>query len=497
LQLIKAHLKALAVPEPLTRDEIELVCRRFAPNSVHPASNTSTLVLAVSGGADSMAMMHIFADGTRGVAGVKLRIATVDHGLRAASSDEAKFVAAEAARLGLEHVTLDWLGPKPSSGIQAKARSVRYQLLGQYTLDQRTSHKHLMTAHTLEDQAETVLMRLARGSGVEGLSGIANDWCYQVASVPSEPPQLAASGTCVAPVFLHRPLLAISKSRLIATLQARGARWIEDPSNTNEAFERVRIRRALATLAEVGISPESIATAARRQRTVRTALVALLERVLNDRHLVRFDPLGFIELSANLWDWHDGQPVAIQERVLLALLPRVGGDAEPLSLKAVEDLNHAISRALSLNSPGFGHTLARTKIAREGIWINLCREEGRSPPTPVQLVPGGMVHWDNRIQVTLSESAPTAMELRWLGTEGVAQLRARSLVPDGVPLPALRTAPGLWTGDELHEVPGLAPHWEGRDAAKSALLRRFSGQTYRLEALGWIKDLQDWLIRAE
>jgi tRNA(Ile)-lysidine synthetase-like protein len=203
---------AHAVPEPLSNEEIERICRRIAPSSALPGTSTCATVLAVSGGADSIALMHIFAEGTRAFPDFQLVVATVDHGLRAEAADEAKFVAAEAARLGLKHVTLVWRGPKPASGIQAKARQARYRLLGHLTLDQSATHKRLLTAHTLEDQAETVLMRLARGSGVEGLSGIASDWNYHLDVDPDQAPLLAGAGWSADPVFLHRPFLDISKS---------------------------------------------------------------------------------------------------------------------------------------------------------------------------------------------------------------------------------------------------------------------------------------------
>ena len=130
----------------------------------------SGIVAAVSGGPDSMALMHLLARWRATAERPPVLVATIDHGLRPEAADEAAFVAREAAALGLPHRILAWTGDKPSAGIQEAAREARYRLLVAHAREEGASH--LVTAHTLDDQAETVLMRLSRGSGLSGLAGM-------------------------------------------------------------------------------------------------------------------------------------------------------------------------------------------------------------------------------------------------------------------------------------------------------------------------------------
>ena len=177
------------------------------------------VVLAVSGGADSIAMLHLAASWAhdQGRSAPRLSVATVDHGLRPGSAAEARAVATIAAQLGLAHSTLTWTGAKPARGIQAAARTARYRLLAGHERAHRIDA--VAVAHTLDDQAETLLMRLARGSGVDGLAAM----------------QLQAS---IEGVAVLRPLLGIARARLRATLRQQGATWIDDPTNARPEFER-------------------------------------------------------------------------------------------------------------------------------------------------------------------------------------------------------------------------------------------------------------------
>lgn len=177
--------------------------------------------------------------------GPRLVALTVEHGLREGSADEAQAVAAQCARLGMEHHTLRWEGVKPLTGIQAKARAARYDLLTQWCREHGLAV--LLTAHTADDQAETVLMRSRRTDSAESLAGI---W-----------PERPWKGVRVA-----RPLLRERRQALRQYLAAIGQRWMEDPSNENERFERVRARRQLAG----GGVPQLVKTAERAQERVTT-----------------------------------------------------------------------------------------------------------------------------------------------------------------------------------------------------------------------------------
>ena len=195
--------------------------------------NHSRIAVAVSGGSDSMALLRLLAQWAKSRIGpLQIFALTVDHGLRAESSAEARRVAAWCAALGLHHETLRWEGPKPASGIQAKARTARYTLMTEWCL--RNSVSVLLTAHTADDQAETVLMRQRRTQSALSLAGI---W-----------PTREWNG-----IQIVRPLLETPKSNLQRYLNDFGQEWIEDPSNHDRKYERVRIREELREgLASIG-----------------------------------------------------------------------------------------------------------------------------------------------------------------------------------------------------------------------------------------------------
>ncbi len=207
------------------------------------------LAVAVSGGADSMALACLAHD----VADVTCL--TVDHGLRPESAEEARVVEGRMTTLGIPHVTLAWQGDKPSSNLQAEAREARYGLLGQWCM--ANGIRFLLAAHHQDDQAETLLLRLARGSGVYGLAAM------------SETSPLQGTQNSVT---LVRPLLDVSRGSLRATLRARAINWIEDPSNHNRSFDRVRVRQLLSNPPVDGLTTERLASTAQRLRRTRDAL---------------------------------------------------------------------------------------------------------------------------------------------------------------------------------------------------------------------------------
>jgi tRNA(Ile)-lysidine synthase len=181
------------------------------------------VAVAVSGGSDSVALMHLVNRWAL-LRGLSVTALTVDHGLRPGSGDEAVQVAQWAAAIGLEHKLLSWTGPKPRTQIQAKARQARYDLMTDWCTQNGVSL--LMTGHTMNDQAETVAMRLQRSGSPESISAIR--------------PVLDWRG-----VKVYRPLLKLKRAELQNFLRGQGLGWLDDPSNENRAFERVRTRQSL------------------------------------------------------------------------------------------------------------------------------------------------------------------------------------------------------------------------------------------------------------
>jgi tRNA(Ile)-lysidine synthase len=213
--------------------------------------DAAAVLVAVSGGPDSIALLHLLARWRNGKSGPTLIAATVDHGLRPHSAAEADLVAQEAAALEVPHRILLWSGPKPRSRLQEMAREARYGLLVAQARSDGASH--LVTAHTCDDQAETVLMRLARGSGIAGLAGMQ--------------PTVDRQGIC------HlRPLLGVSKATLVELCRQEGWSFVKDPSNTDDRFARARWRKLLPTLAAEGLTAERLCRLAERVRRAEEAL---------------------------------------------------------------------------------------------------------------------------------------------------------------------------------------------------------------------------------
>ncbi len=340
-----------------------------------------------------------------------------------------------AARLGFAHTTLAWTGAKPATGIQAAARAARYRLFSEHL--EAHGIEALATAHTRDDQAETLLMRLARGSGADGLAGM-------------------QERTQMGPITVLRPMLMFSKADLIATLKAKGETWIEDPSNEKQQFERVRLRQQRASLEAAGLTNEAVALSAKRLGRARQALDEMTARYLEQApETLRIDALGYAELS---WSWLMGLPEEIRLRILGRLIGAIGGADEPVSTSGLE----AMTEARGWKSPA-GHSLAGAVFScgKDQDRILAVREFGRKgAPLPVlDLKSGQKCLWDHRFTVANDTEPAKILRVCALGVEGAAVLKAANR-PAGKglpvhPLAALYTIPSFWDGERLAAVPLL------------------------------------------
>jgi tRNA(Ile)-lysidine synthase len=226
--------------------------RLFAEWKAMPA-----LVLAISGGPDSVALMWLAARWRRAlIHGPRLVAVTVDHGLRAESAREAKEVRRLARSLNVPHHIFRWTGAKPKTGLPAAARSARYRLLAKAAQDHGATH--ILTAHTRDDQAETLLMRMLRGSGIAGLAAMAR--------------QTPRDG-----VVLARPFLNVSKGQLIATLAKAKVEFADDPTNRDTHFTRPRLRALMPALAAEGGDARNLARLASRLARANAAVEVLTD----------------------------------------------------------------------------------------------------------------------------------------------------------------------------------------------------------------------------
>jgi tRNA(Ile)-lysidine synthase len=288
------------------------------------------IVLAVSGGPDSIALMWLAARWRSTLArGPRLIAVTVDHGLRAEAASEARDVKRLARTLDLQHRTMRWTGEKPKTGLPAAARTARYRLLAQAA--RACGATHILTAHTRDDQAETLLMRLLRGSGISGLAAMARE---------SE-----RDG-----VLLARPFLHVSKSQLVATLKKAKIGFADDPTNRDTSFTRPRLRAIMPVLAAEGGDTRNLARLASRLARANQAVEVLVDGAerylaLRDREATR---AGF-DANANDASTFDAKVfVAMPEEIRLRLLKRAidrFGHEGPAELGKVEALLAALDQA--------------------------------------------------------------------------------------------------------------------------------------------------------
>ncbi len=312
-----------------------------------PVSGQETLGLAVSGGPDSLALMLLAARWSRETGGPALHVYTVDHGLRAEAEMEAKMVAREAGALGLPATILRWEGEKPSTGVQAAARAARYQLLAKAMAADGVGL--VCTAHHLGDQAETVLMRLAHGSGIDGMRGM---------------DRISRVEGCE----VVRPLLGVRPEVLRDVVSAAGLRAADDPSNTNDHYERVRWRMMLPALEALGLTLERLGTFARRMDEASVLIHEQATIAYSDvaeplaASAMRLDASRFATLNP-----------AVATAVLGQALGAVGDNGRPPPLAPVE----LLARRLQQPDPLKGLTLHGCLVTRDGDSVLLRKEPPR------------------------------------------------------------------------------------------------------------------------
>ena len=307
------------------------------------------IVLAVSGGPNSIALMWLAARWRRALKkGPRLIAVTVDHGLRPEAAREAREVKRLAGTLEVPHRTLRWTGTKPNTGLPAAAREARYHLLAQAA--RASGATHILTAHTRDDQAETLLMRMLRGSGIAGLAAMTRE-------------------TDRGGVRLARPLLDVSKSQLVATLKKAGIGFADDPTNRDTAFTRPRLRALMPALADEGGDSRNLARLASRLARANAAIEVLADGAERYLALQGYDPARGYDAAAF---------VALPEEIRLRLLKRAidrFGHEGPAELGKVETLLVALDQAAGAGAGKLRSTLA-------GALISLDKGRIRVEPAP-------------------------------------------------------------------------------------------------------------------
>lgn len=402
--------------KPLTLADLDAIFAPLLP--------LKSVLLAVSGGSDSLALLFLCHQwrAARSVP-LSIHVVSVDHGLRPEAASECTFVAAQAQKLGFDHATLKWTPPSDLSNLQAEARVARYRLLVKHA--QSLGCAHIVLAHHQDDQAETFMIRLMRGSGVTGLGAMRVEQSFHG-------------------VTLLRPLLDVPKARLQASLKALAENWIEDPSNADESYLRVRVRSLLPILAKEGCDADRLTATARRMQRADRALEALSGQVLETvatetpgrSLLLRLDALRVQEEEIRLRLWR-------------ACLIRVAGDAYPPREEKLQSLD------ASLTAKADHQECKRTlggccfAVCDDRLWIY--REAGRVP-FELSFLAGDPVEWPGLYKIlSVNGIAPTtSVTMRPLGRDGVT-----SLEEAGLPSRTFRAAHHGLAPALIHALPSI------------------------------------------
>ncbi|NDF11668.1 MAG: tRNA lysidine(34) synthetase TilS [Proteobacteria bacterium] len=380
-------------------------------------SRKPRLAVAVSGGADSMGLVLLAAELAKAKR-LQLVAITVDHGLRKEATKEAAKVGEWLKAHGIKHQTLTYKGLAPESNIQEFARELRYRLMAEYCKANKIAN--LLVAHTMEDQVETLLMRLERGSGIDGLSAI--------------PAVQEMAG-----ITLIRPLLSVPKASLQDYLKSRKQKWISDPSNTNTQFARVRVRNLMNEHADALFTKRMFDTAVnagRARHALEVQVNALIAACTN------LNPAGFITIDSNLLL---KAPEEIALRLLSAALMCISGSEEKPRFEKLQRLY------AGLHQSTVALTLHGCTLLKGGNTITVLREPARAASMKETLAAGAEVVWDGRFTLSLKGRTLTSLTVKAPTANDLAALRKKH--KSSLPREVLLSAPALYRGDALVALP--------------------------------------------
>jgi tRNA(Ile)-lysidine synthase len=345
---------------------------------------------------------------------------TIDHGLRKESADEARYVGSVCAALGVSHDVIAWNDSGSATGnLSERARRARYSLIADWALGRGVGH--VVVGHTADDQAETFLMGLSRKAGVDGLSGMRAAWNERG-------------------VVFVRPLLDVLRADLRSYLTRKKVDWVDDPTNENEHYLRVKARKALIALQPLGISVEHLAAVVEHLDFARSALsgatTAVAAKVTQERSgALHVDLSAFQNLQFEL-----------QRRLLNGVVRWMSGEYYAPRAEAIEQLQGAILR-------GQASTLGGCRMRVTATEIGFTRE----PRAVASLTASTHRPWDKRWHLS-GPHAPD-LQVRALGTEGLRQ--AKDWRATGLSRDTLSVTPGVWRGETLIAAPcaGFGADW--------------------------------------
>ena len=376
------------------------------------------LGVAVSGGSDSLALLHLL----HGWGGAELFAVTVNHGLRPEAASEALHVEKICDGLGIPHTVLEWRGWDGRGNLQDEARRTRYAMLARW--GRELGLDAIALGHTMDDQAETLLMRLARSAGVDGLAGMA--------------PIVTRHD-----IAFHRPLLVFCRREDLQTmLTDRGIRWVDDPSNEDESFDRVRARKAMTVLAPLGVDIERLSDTALHLRSARTALDWITQQTALDIAQVVAGDVIFDRAALRR------PPDEVMRRLLARAVQWVGSADYPPRREPLLAAEFAVSHKENT-------TLHGCRVLVSDMTVRITREHAAVS----KLVAPTTVPWDSRW--VLEGPHEKGLEIRALG-DAVKDCPAWR--DTGLPRATLLASPSVWRGKTLVAAPvaGLGEGWSAK-----------------------------------
>ena len=380
--------------------------------------NPAALGIAVSGGSDSLSLLFLINSWSN-KKNLKIIILTVDHNLRNGSADEALYVGELCNKLGLQHKTLLWGHEDIKGNLSANAREARYRLMQ----NSIPSGAILITGHTLDDQAETFLMRLRRGSGVDGLASMAEQSYLSFGNDE---------------MIIFRPLLDFERQTLRSVLKFYEVDWIEDPTNNDPSFERVRVRDLLARFVEIGIDKNTISRTAFLMQSAKTAL--------NQYALDCYEKFGSCDNGDIIFDFDEfsKQPLDIKRRLMSASQKWISNQKYRPRLSQVDALINSVDEKITFSGSGticYVHNNS-IKITRE---VNACVNEVDAS--------NGVI-FDRRWKLVTSENCKD-LTIKCLGEDGY-----KLLEPDlrkKIPYKTIIALPALFKDNNLINFPFIDP----------------------------------------
>ncbi len=403
---------------PITKEKFAETMQGFIAENNSPLK----VAVAVSGGGDSIALAILLNEWIKDNGGELIAL-TVDHNLRSESSSEAVSVGKNLGALGIKHKVLTWEGDKPCTHIQELAREARYKLLMKECKAQ--GYNFLAVAHNLEDQAETFWMRLSHGSGLDGLSSMAD-----IRDVNG--------------LKIIRPVMSFTRDALRLTCKDRDVEWIEDPSNHNKKYLRVKLREFEALLIEEGMTPDRVVKSIQKLDDAKQALQSIACDYMNE--CVKVYPSGYASLKLSLWNTY---PKDIQRRILSEVLNIIYPQIYRLGFEKQENTRQELIKADFSGKTVFGCELVPSKSGD----VLFLREE--SKVGVASLVSDNFI-WDKRFLITGIKDE--SLKVNILGDDGLSQLRKDNFDNKefyDLQFKVKRVFPAIWKDDELLAVPHI------------------------------------------